>query len=617
LTVFDCPDFSEEEDMCIRFRLLALSMGLLAFLAPLSRAQNHADRIKTIQTNLNNAKQAFDQLPDNVKKVARAQRRLAHLSDAVNRMAPRLAKLTPGQQWSDDRNNEAPDENGLVRVTNPARDFRFTAWAGYTQDETAIARCGDNVVVGFNDTGSVLETLANGTSGISLSGVAASHDGGESFRDLGAMPPAGNGTNVFNADVLAGDPSVACSGPSNFYYAQTYFAFNPTTNQLENLVALSSSQDGGRTWGDPVAVVSPARDSLGFTLDFFGFSQVAVDPSNRKRVYMAYTRLHFFELVDPCQVASTIEVEASTDGGKTFGPPTIMASNCLGDIDLENIGTRLAVSSKGRVYVAWESDFTIPGIIGQQAQTVLVASFTPGSAPTPPVVVGTISCTNLFTGAFCASPVTPGMEAFFVLPFLGDTLDMQGEFNNRRDFDLTVDKSGGPTDGSVYVAFTTALGNALAPEAADGSTDHPGFYAFTDIFITRSADGQNFSPPSQLNSDLQPLDSRGHDHFQPTLAVDKTGKVGACWYDRRNDPENYQFERVCAESANAGSTWAEFRVNGTLSNPSTGRDLIALLDEMGLYDGLTTDFLGHAPGFIGSFQRTTGMNPDIVAFGFR
>jgi hypothetical protein len=195
---------------------------------------------------------------------------------------------------------------------------------------------------------------------------------------------------------------------------------------------------------------------------------------------------------------------------------------------------------------------------------------------------------------------------------------MQGVFLNFREFDLAVDRSGGPTDGSVYVAWSIALGNALAPEFADSSEDHFGFYAFTDIFFSRSADGQNFSAPSQLNSDLQPLDSRGHDHFQPTLAVDKTGKVAACWYDRRNDPENFQFERFCAESTNAGSTWAEFRVNGTLSNPSTGRDLIALMDEMGLYDGLTSDFTGHEPGFIGSFQKTSsGMNPDVVANRFR
>lgn len=600
--------------MRIRFRTI-LACGVTVLLASLASAQGNADRIKILQTNLNNAKKSYEQLPNNVKRVAHAQRRVAHLADAVNRMASHLAKVTPGQPWNDDRNNEGPDENGLVRVNNPARDFRFTQFAGYTQDETAIARCGDNVVVGFNDTGSVLETLANGTAGISFSGVAASHDGGKSFRDLGSVPPAGNGTSVFNADVLAGDPSVACSDPGNFYYAQNYFTFDPTINSLVNSIALSSSHDGGRTWGDPASVASSATDINGSPTDTFAFPQVAADPSNRKRIYVAYSR--FRQTGDLCQIASTIEVVGSMDGGKTFGPPVIMDTVCLGDIDLEDVGTRLAVSSQGKVYVAWESDFVIPGFIPFYAQSVEVASFTPGFAPTPPVAVGTIACTNLFTGITCPSPVSGGTE-IAAIPNLRDTTDMQGGFLNFRDFDLAVDRSGGPTDGSVYVAWSTALGNALAPEGADISIDHFGFYAFTDIFFTGSADGQNFSPPIQLNSDPQPLDTRGHDHFQPTLAVDKTGKVAACWYDRRNDPENFQFERFCAESANAGATWAEFRVNGSLSTPSTMQDLIALLDEMGLYDGLASDFTGHAQGFIGSFQKTSsGFNPDVVAISFR
>jgi len=597
------------------------SLGLIAFLTPLCFAQDNTDRIKTIQTNLNNAKAAFEQLPDSVKRVAHAQGRLARLSDAVNRMSSRLGKVMPGQPWSDDRNNEAPDENGLVRVTNPTRDFRFTPFAGYIQDETAIARCGDNVVVGFNDTGSVLETLANGTRGISFTGVAASPDGGQSFRDLGAMPPAGNGTNVFNADVLAGDPSVACSDPNNFYYTQNYLVFDPTigdpTNPniplggFVNEIALSSSHDGGRTWSDPVGVVFPARGDFRAPTDQFAYPQVAVDPSNHNRVYVAYTRIRF---QDPlCGVVYSIEVEGSTDGGKSFGQPVIMDTQCFADFDLLDVGTRLAVSSKGRVYVAWEIAFRFPHT-SIRPQTLEVASFVPGSAPTTPVVVSTLSCTAFFD---CFSPVTAGIDGFQP-DFAGATTDMQGDFLNLRDFDLAVDRSGGPTDGSVYVAWSAALGNALAPELADFSDDHFGFYAFTDIFISRSADGQNFSAPTQLNSDLQPLDSRGHDHFQPTLAVDRTGKVAACWYDRRNDPDNFQFERFCAESSNAGGTWVEFRVNGTLSTPVTGQDLIALMDEMGLYDGLTSDFLGRAPGFIGSFQRTSsGFNPDIVALGFR
>jgi len=508
--------------MPTRIWSLTLCLVLMTFPALASPAQ---DRINAIKTNLNNAKQAFDKLPDNVKRASPAQRRLSHLSDVVDRMAPRLAKLTPGQPWNDDRDDERPDENGLARVTNPARDFRFTQWAGYTQHETAIARCGDNVVVGFNDSGSVLETLANGTAGISFSGVAVSHDGGESFRDLGSVPPAGHGTNVFNADILAGDPSVACSDPSNFYYAQTYFPFDPAVPaSLVYSIALSTSHDGGRTWGDPATVVSSARLSDGTPTDTLGFPQVAVDPSNRSRVYLAYLRLNGGGPLLCGGFVSTIEVVGSTDGGKTFGPPVIMDTSCWEDNnDTFDIGTRLAVSSKGRVYVAWDNEFVIPGIFPFLAQTIQVASFIPGSSPTPPVVAGKISCTLFFD---CTSPVTGGVETQ-ALPFLGDTTDMQGGFLNFRDFDLAVDRSGGPTDGSVYVAWSAALGNALAPEATDVSEDHFNFYAFTDIFISRSADGQNFSPAVQLNSDLQPLIGRGHDHFQPTLAVDKTGKVAA------------------------------------------------------------------------------------------
>src|SRR5215472_5940025 len=120
--------------MCIQYRALVIGLGILAFLTPLSRAQSNADRISRIQASLNNAKQAYEQLPDQVKKTARAERRLAHLAGAVNRMAGRLGKMSPGQPCSDDPNQrDATDENGLVRVNNPARDFRFSQFHGYTQ----------------------------------------------------------------------------------------------------------------------------------------------------------------------------------------------------------------------------------------------------------------------------------------------------------------------------------------------------------------------------------------------------------------------------------------------------------------------------------------------------
>jgi hypothetical protein len=597
--------------MRIRFRTPIFSFGLTVVLAALSSAQNNASRISMIQTNLNNAKQAYEQLPDPIKKTARAQRRLAHLADAVNRMAGRLAKMSPGRQWSDDRTpSDAADENGLVSVNNPARDFRFSQFVGYTQSSTAIARCGNSVVVGFNDSGSILETLANGTAGISFSGVAASQDGGASFRDLGFMPPGGGGTNIFTADILLGDPSVACSDSSNFYYVQNYFPFESSLGAFGDLlpsIGISTSHDGGQTWSNPSIVISAATFA-----DLFGDPQVAVDPSNPKRVYVAY--LHD-NLADPvCGILSNIEVKGSNDAGQTFGAPVIMDSVCWETNFNVDIGARIIVSSKGKVFVAWENDLVIPGGIPLLAQTIEVGSFTPGSNPAAPVIVSNVSCTE-FDPPACTSPVTAGSE--ILAPFFGDTTDLQGGFLDIRGFDLAVDRSGGPSDGTVYVAWDAALGNAQAPEFFDISFDHFGFYAFTDIFFSRSIDGQTFSAPAQLNSDLQPLDTRGHDHFQPTLAVDRSGKVAACWYDRRNDPENYQFERFCAESVNSGSTWSEFPVNGSLSTPSRGQDLVLAPGDMGQYDGLTTDFTGDHRGFIGSFQwMSSGMNPDVKAVRF-
>src|SRR5260370_33806573 len=79
---------SEEEDMCIRFRSLLLSLGILAFLAPLSSAQDATSRISRIQNNINNTKAAIDQLPDNVKlTMARERSGLERLGKSGNRMA--------------------------------------------------------------------------------------------------------------------------------------------------------------------------------------------------------------------------------------------------------------------------------------------------------------------------------------------------------------------------------------------------------------------------------------------------------------------------------------------------------------------------------------------------
>ncbi|HYL94087.1 MAG TPA: hypothetical protein VEW69_13130, partial [Alphaproteobacteria bacterium] len=336
--------------------------------------------------------------------------------------------------------------------------------------------------------------------------------------------------------------------------------------------------------------------------DIFDDPSVVVDPVNHEKVYVAYRHIALGSL--NCGLLTTVEVLPSNDGGQTFGSPVVVDTECFGQTFTLPVGTRAAVSSKGRVYVAWEIDTIFTSLF---QQNIAVGSFDPGSPANPPVVIDAI--------------VEGGLEIFE--PFFGfggasgaDDQALQGGFQNLRGFDLAVDHSGGPADGTVYIAWDDARNaNFVAPEIED---DFLGLYSFTDILFTSSADGQTFGPTRRLNSDPQPLTSRGHDHFRPVLAVNGKGKVAACWYDRRNDPENYQFERFCAESTNAGASWTEFPINGSLSTPSRGQDILINQDDMGQNDNLTTDFSGEATGFIGGIQwMSSGMNPDIKVVRFR
>jgi hypothetical protein len=214
--------------------------------------------------------------------------------------------------------------------------------------------------------------------------------------------------------------------------------------------------------------------------------------------------------------------------------------------------------------------------------------------------------------------------------------DLQGEFRDLVALDLAVDHSGGPNDGTVYVTWDDGrnksvpdllgvvdLGIGVPP--GEGQLLVPGFtpliltagnYLYTDVLVSSSKDGVHFGPTIQVNSDRQPKFGGGHDHFQPAVAVDPTGRVAICWYDRRNDPQNLNIERFCAESK-TGREWSNFRVPIAPFTPFNHLDLEIAPNYMGDYDGLTSDFTGKTKGFIGAFEwMSSGMNPDVKAFSF-
>ena len=87
----------------------------------------------------------------------------------------------------------------------------------------------------------------------------------------------------------------------------------------------------------------------------------------------------------------------------------------------------------------------------------------------------------------------------------------------------------------------------------------------------------------------------------PGVAVDKTGAVGVCWYDRRSDPLNLASGRFCSISRDGGNTWlSNFFVNGNWA-PWHAMDSFINSLNLGDYDSLASDFTLASPGFVGAY----------------
>ena len=72
------------------------------------------------------------------------------------------------------------------------------------------------MVIGFNDSGAEVTTMASGR-GVSMDGYALSGDRGATFTYMGS-PATPSDPNTF----MSGDPVVACADAATFYYVSNY-----------------------------------------------------------------------------------------------------------------------------------------------------------------------------------------------------------------------------------------------------------------------------------------------------------------------------------------------------------------------------------------------------------
>ena len=554
-------------------RFVAGAFATAVVASSFAAAQMSVEKVAATNKILQQVKASIAKLPPQKQKLLDGYANINHLAEAWQKYGVRLTDPTFAHRGAQVRAAVMPPGGGgIVPASNPSTDIAYSSFGGFTQSETSTARCGNSVVVGYNDSGSVFETpyFFTGTGGQSFSGAAYSSNGGASFTDGGPINP---GSNLYN--FLGGDPGVNCADANTFYYTQIFDYYDSSFNPFA-AISINTSTDGGKTWGDPVAAV--AKSGFYHLLDK---PWSTIDPSNTKRIFVSYTDFDFTFSSTACgaNVRTAIEFVESDDGGVTWSATPNVAIEVCGNAAVQ--GSQLAVSSTGTLYVSWVnlgSNFPF----GPRA--IQVSSFSGGTLSAAVTVDGSVQ---------------PG----------GDSYYLQGEFRDFLDMAMAVDHSGTATDGALYITWADGRDKIVPdPLAIQGA------YAYDDVLFRASYDGgQTWGyAPIKVNSDIQSRLGSGHDHYQAGIAVDNRGYVGVCWYDRRADNENFAIRRHCAESTN-GFNFADGDIGMNPWAPTHGNDVFINPIYMGDYDQLTSDFLNSTSGFIGAFENQTARgNPDAV-----
>ena len=196
------------------------------------------------------------------------------------------------------------------------------------QSETTIAKNGDYVVVGFNDTRGFVYNP-----NYRVSGYAYSSDGGVTWTDGGQLATAGGSSAVY------GDPDVKTwtnpvGGQVYFFYSSLY-----VTPAGQNSLCLHVSTDGGATWVGPREVTTSTSAT-----DFPDKVFMGVDPETG-RIFLSWTNF--------VGSTATMRITYSDDQGLTWNGPTVFTSN-VGQGSIPR-----AAGNGNNVYLAWRTSATI------------------------------------------------------------------------------------------------------------------------------------------------------------------------------------------------------------------------------------------------------------------
>ncbi len=396
--------------------------------------------------------------------------------------------------------------HGLQQLTTqpfPRPPNVNTTQNGAPQNETTIAIDPDNS-----------RNLVGGTNdyryGDAQAGVATSLDGG---RTWSADTLNGLDTTLGKYDAQ-GDPAIAPYRGGVFYYA--FIDFNRGDDQ--NRLGVARSNDGGVTWPQLGVVIDHPGPGAH---DFEDKEYIAVDSTGGAfdgNVYISWTRF-------PVVGSTRVMFARSLDGGASFSSPAQISDSTIG-----YQGSVPAVGPNGELYVAWlrsnriEIDKSFNGGMSFREDR-LVAVISPQSFPPP--------------GAF----------------FRGNSFPT-----------IAVDRSGGPSNGNVYVAWGDGVGTGLGP----------------DVLFTRSTDGgRSWSQPIRVSDD-----ENGSYQFFPWISVSPDGTIAVVFFDQRDAPGTRFYDTTIARSFDGGLSFERNRCVSTQTSDSFNDGFGGSF--IGDYNGLTS-----------------------------
>jgi len=338
-----------------------------------------------------------------------------------------------------------------------------------------------------------------------IQGSYNSNDGGTTWtRSCMTLAAGGSGGD--------GDPIVAYDLKGNAYRGGIDVASGGSE------IGVSVSKNNGKTWGTAV-VADPVYFSGG--LDDKPWMEI--DTNRGKGSNAIYISATEFNSSNDSQISMSY----STDGGKKWKTDAVSALATYPNV---NQFSDVAIDNKGTVYVSWMNCTAngSTGDCGGTAATEMISKSKDGGKTwSTPVTIQTVQLAPDSSGCFYGCLPNTG-ERVANIPTIA--------FDNSKKGKV----------GNLYVVDYTYTG------------------AYMQVQVTTSKDGGatwGTPVPVAPNTDT-------NDQAMPWLNVASDGTVGVSWLDRRNDPNNVNYESFGAYSSDGGKTFPNnYDLSAAPSNP--------------------------------------------------